>query len=371
MMPFLVYIISLLILSIFSYGFIDANFPYKLLPTVSEFIRIHKEISTGIYIASIFLLFISYFYILRRAERDLIVMRSILKFLVVVIVISIFAFPGFSYDVFNYIATAKIAFLYRENPYIVMPIQIPNEPMLAFLHASNKVALYGPIWILLTMIPHLFGFGLLMPTLYFFKLFITILYLICIWFLVKMSSRKIWTLIFFGLNPLVVIETLFSGHNDVVMMMFALCSVYLLQQKKVFSGLTLYIYSIFIKGATIVLVPVIFLILFGQRLVGKPIEHRKVYLWSTLFLTMVFFISPLREEMYPWYFIWPLTFAAILPKEKFIAYLIIAISFGLELRFAPFVYFRDWGGIVPLLKTVLMVFPPVCTLVFYAIRKKF
>ena len=40
-----------------------------------------------------------------------------------------------------------------------MPIEIPNEPYLAFTRAANKTALYGPVWILLTAIPHLLGQG--------------------------------------------------------------------------------------------------------------------------------------------------------------------------------------------------------------------
>lgn len=346
------YIISLIFLTIFSFGFVDANFPFKIFPSVFEFVHFNRPLTTGIYSALITCIFIFYLWALRQN-------RNIWKLIFLTAGFLFFSFPAFSYDIFNYISTAKVSYLYKENPYLVMPIEISGEPMLSFLHASNKVALYGPAWIVLTVVPHVIGFGNLIWTMYAFKILIVGFYFGLCFLIWQISEKNSRALAFFALNPLVITETLISAHNDIVMMFFALYAFYLAKRKRWLLGLCILVLSIFIKGATIILLPLYF----------KKMSREKVWQWAATGLFLMFFITPIREELYPWYFIWPLTFIALLPSGHFLQYLSYGFSFGLPFRFAPFIYYGDWGGVVPVIKKIVSLLPPVVSLFFYEAKK--
>lgn len=298
------------------------------------------------------------------------------KLIILTASILFFSFPAFSNDIFNYIATAKVTYLYRENPYIVMPIEIANEPMLDFTHAANKIALYGPSWILLTAIPHFAGLGNLILTIFVFKAFIILFYLGLVWLIWQLSGKNTLSLAFFALNPLVVIETLVTAHNDVVMIFFALFSFYLLQRGKNLYSIFSILSSIFIKFATIFLLPIYTYTLFHTWKNNK-IDWNKIWLWSAISMYVIFILSPLREEMYSWYFIWPLTFTALLLKArlsisyKALLYISLAFSFGLLFRFAPFVYTREWGGITPNVKMLVSFIPPLVMLIYLLLGHAF
>lgn len=344
----ILYIVSLVFITLFSFGFVDANFPYKLFPYIFDFVHSNRLYATQIYVVLMLVFFLFYVWVLKKPVH-------VWKLIFVTMGILFFSFPAFSYDIFNYIASAKVAYFYKENPYLVMPIEILSEPMLSFLHAANKVSLYGPVWILLTYLPHTLGLNNLLATLYAFKLLVAIFYLGLCYLIWRLSGKNTRSLAFFALNPLVVIESLMSGHNDVVMMFLALYAFFIGKHRR-WLGLGILSLSIFIKGATIFLLPVYLL--------------KKSWNWSATAMFIVFLLSPLREELYPWYFIWPLTFISLLPKNHVLHYVSYGFSFGLPLRFAPFVYFGDWGGLVPLVKKIVSFLPPGLSLLLYESKKK-
>jgi len=84
----------------------------------------------------------------------------------------------------------------------------------------------------------------------------------------------------------------------------------------------------------------------------------------------MFFSSPLREEIYAWYLIWPLTFVAFLPPRHFLTFVSFGFSFGLMFRVAPFIYARNWAGMTPLIKKIVTFIPPAFTAMLYVIKKK-
>jgi len=356
----LVYCLLLIFLAIFSYGFVDANFPLKTSSFLYNLVHFHRPLTTGIYTLFIVSLFGFYFYFLDKARRQQITIRQVKTLILFALGVLLFSFPAFSYDIFNYIATAKVTFFYKENPYLVMPIEFLGEPMLKFMHAANKYALYAPFWILLTAIPYFLGLGRIVLTVFTFKAFIACFYLISVWLVWRLSAGNLYSLVFFALNPLVIIETLVSGHNDVVMMTFALIAFLLLFQKRKLLSLISLFSSIGIKYATIVLTP---LFVFSFKF-----KKEKLIAYSAWLMFIVFLLSPLREEIYSWYFIWVISFAALLPKDKFLFWLVIGFSLGLLLRHIPWLYFRNWGGFTPKIKTLATFIPPGITLFGYFLK---
>lgn len=346
------YIINLILFTVLSWGFVDANAPLPRIAALHPILFFQTVYPTVFYSITVILLFGWYLWVLRSVRAGTINNRGVWRLMLVTSGVLIVSYPALSNDLFNYIATAKVAFLYKENPYIVMPIDIPNEPMLSFLHAANKVALYGPVWILLTAVPFAAGLGNLLFTVFTFKVFIAGWYLLLCYLLWRQSGKKPWTLAFFGLNPLVTLSTLVDGHNDVVMMALALGALMAIRRRRFMMAVLLLIASIFIKGATIVLIPLLFL--------KKPSWYA-----ASVAMYGIFFLSPIREEIYAWYFIWPLTFLALAERETILHAVSYGFSFGLMLRIVPFLYTRSWVGITPMVKKIVTFVPVVVSLLIY------
>ncbi|MDO8623721.1 MAG: hypothetical protein Q7R52_05745 [archaeon] len=279
-----------------------------------------------------------------------------------------FSYPAMlSYDIFNYIATSKVLFFYHENPYIVMPIEFAGDPLLAFTHAANKIALYGPTWISLTGIPYFLGFGNFIINLFSFKLLVGSFYLATT-FLMWKISKNIVSVILFAFNPLIVVETLMSGHNDIVMISLLLLSFFTLMRKKIIFVLLFFSLSIFVKYTTILLIP-IFVYLFWKILKKENINWKSVFYFSCILMFLGFLLSPIREEIYPWYAIWFLPFAFLVPERRILLYVSIAFSFGLLFRYVPFMLFGTYAGPDPIIKPGVTFIPVFLILSYFIIKK--
>jgi len=354
------YYFSLIMFAILSWGFVDANILLPGIPSLHSIIYFKTLYPTVWYTVTIAVLFAWYFWTLHRIKRGLLTSKHVWYLIIGTMVILVWAYPALSNDIFNYIATAKVTFLYRENPYIIMPIDILNDPSFGFLHAANKVALYGPVWIATTAVPHYLSMGNLLASIFTFKIFITLWYILLCYLIWVASGKRAVALAFFALNPLVTLSTLVDGHNDVVMMALALASFLFLKRRQFVVGLLLLIASIFIKGATVFLVPI-----FIWRLFHPEIPLQRVWYWASVAMYAIFFLSPLREEMYAWYFIWPLTFLALIDKPTILHAASYGFSFGLMLRIVPFFYTRSWSGMTPLMKKIVTFVPPFISTFIY------
>src|SRR5579872_3286858 len=248
------YIIFLLLFVAFSYLFIDPGLFY-LRSIFTNFFQLDRISTTILFCLFLVISFGFYAYCLRFVSTGKLLLKEVIILLAVTIGILLFSYPAMvSFDIFNYIATAKVSFFYHENPYLIMPIEFPGDPLLLFMHAANKTALYAPIWILLTAIPYLAGFGNFLVTLFFFKVFV-VLFFTATLFLMWRMGKSVKQLVWFGLNPLVIFEVVVGGHNDIVMLFFLLLTVFLLYKSQKGKSIVFFILSIGIKYATLILTP--------------------------------------------------------------------------------------------------------------------
>lgn len=359
----LYYLLTFLIFSVLSYLYIDPNLSY-LNDLFTNIAYTQRLFVTSLYSLFIIFLFIAYINLLRNSPTKM-SLRYIISLLVI---IGLFTYPAvLSYDMFNYLTTSKVLFFYHENPYIIMPIEFINEPFLAFTRAANKTALYGPVWTVISGFPFILGFGKFISVIIGLKILVSLFYIGILYFIYKLSN-KYENVVFFALNPLVVIEVFVSGHNDVVMMFFALWSVYLLKREKYILALLLLMVSIFTKFATIFLFPVFIYVLY-RKFKQKSVDFQRVYLYSAILMGIVFLLSPIREELYPWYAIWVLSFVSLL-DNKFIKTLMIFASFGLLLRYIPYMLTGDYLGVTPYVRNLLMFMPIIAFFVLYLFKKE-
>lgn len=364
----LLYLIFLFSFSVFSYVFVDPNLTY-LKSVYSGFAFSNRSLATIFYSLSIVVFFIFYGIFIYLGAKKKLNLKEIFMILGTTTVILFFSYPAMlSYDIFNYIATSKVLFFYQENPYVVMPIEFTGDPLLGFTHAANKLALYGPFWIILTGIPYLLGFGNFIVTLFNFKLFIIVFYFLTS-IMIQKISRNILPLILFSLNPLVVVETIVSGHNDIVMMFLVLFSFHLLLKKKMLLGTIFFALSVLIKYATIFLLPVFFFMIW--RIVKKKeIDLENIFYYSSLLMYVIFFLSPIREEIYPWYAIWFLIFSSLVSSRKVLLYISIVFSFALLFRYVPFMFSGTHAGLTPLIKSIITFLPPLFVGLYLILKKK-
>ncbi len=359
-----IFIFTLILFSIFTYSFIDINLSYLKILYTGLYLNNRLPL-TVVYTALIFLLFGCYYFLSANLDHLKINLNKLIAFIVLA---AIFAYPAvLTFDIFNYITTAKVTFFYQENPYIIYPAELLNDPYLAFTRATNKTALYGPFWILLTGVPHFAGFGNFILTLFSFKVFIALFYIVTVYLIRKLDKKAAF---FFVLNPLVIIESLVSSHNDIVMIFFALLSLqFFLGKRYVLSFLSI-LASILIKFASIFLLPV-YLGMAKDVIIGQKINREKLFRTCSILMFMIFILSPFREELYPWYAIWFITFTSLLHKNKFLQALVLVFSLGLMLRYIPYMATGDYFGNTPLIRNILMVIPVIAFLAFTWLKKYF
>jgi hypothetical protein len=205
--------------------------------------------------------------------------------------------------------------------------------------------------------------GNIIFSIYFFKLLSTLGY-IGLALLIYKRTKNIQQVVFFALNPLVILETLVNGHNDAFMMCLAIAGLMALHEKsitKYITGPVLLAASILVKGATVVALPVIMLF--------HSLSFEKQIKWIGVALFGVFLISPLREEMYPWYAIWWIACVAFVPikHKSFLHTATYWLSFGLMLRYIPWIATREYGGTGPMIRTIVTWMPVVTYSVYRAI----
>ncbi|MBU1327478.1 hypothetical protein KJ618_02485 [Patescibacteria group bacterium] len=363
---FFLFIFISLVVAVFSYGFTDPNlvllkhpFFVSIQGMLHQLVYAHTgtaALITGSILITFFVLYIGVLRLQEKATKE--ERKKFIKLFIIIGIILLLSYPMFSYDVFNYILTAKLTYFWKENPYVVMPIEISNDPNLMFTRAANKLALYGPTWISATFLPSLVGFGNVWLSIIAFKVLVGAWYGIFLWMIYRFT-KTLWNVVFFALNPLILSEVFINGHNDILMMVLSLGGLLLwqnMQPKYRYLGFMSFVASIFVKGASIVLIPLFFL--------RWPMD--KILSAGFWLMFGVLLLTPIREEMYPWYAVWVLTFAALIPKNKakFIHSFSIVLSFGLLMRHLPYIVTREYGGVGPLWRLLLTAVPVVVYLFF-------
>ncbi len=362
----LIYSSFFILFSFISFFYIDQNFIY-LNFLYTGFSLNFRILSAILYFLFITVFFVIYYFLLTQKDIDI----KKLRWYLLVPCVGLFAYPAIlSFDIFNYVTTSKVAFHYLENPYIIMPIDFQGDPVLMFTRAANKTALYGPLWVGLTSVPFYLSLGNYLFSIVLFKLLVAFFYFGILYIIWK-STKTPFNVVFFAASPLVLIETFISGHNDVVMMFLAVASIFALRRKRIFIAISLLIMSVLIKYATIFLVP-LFIYYFYLRFKNKQIDWDSVYFTGFILMTIIFFLSAFREEIYPWYAIWPLAFISfIADKKKYLRLFVIFFSYCLMLRYLPFMATGNYFGITPAIKIVItFIFPGIFIFILF-LRKNF
>jgi len=193
----------------------------------------NRPMSALIFIIITLLLFTFYLLILNNIRKKEISRKTIWSLIIATTVILTFSYNAFSYDLFNYMFDAKIVTFYNQNPFVYKALDFPGDPMLSFMHWTHRLYPYGPTWLGLTVPLSFLGMQVFLPTFFLFKIMISATFLGTVYFISRILQKispenELFGVAFFALNPLVIIESLVSAHNDITMIFFAMWALYLL-----------------------------------------------------------------------------------------------------------------------------------------------
>lgn len=355
------------ILFLYSYTQVDLNLTLTQLSFWQAIQKAFQDIgwykrplSTGIYLMILFLFFTFYILLWRLVKQKKISEKNLWFLIGVAFFVLLFSYNAFSYDLFNYLFDARIFTVHGDNPYFRKALDYPDDPWTHFMRWTHRTYPYGPVWLMATIPLSYLGRQFFLPTLFLFKGLMAASYLGTVYFIGEIlkridPKRKLLGMAFFALNPLVIIESLVSAHNDTVMMFLAVGAFYYLMMRRYFWALMFISLSIGVKFGTILLLPAF---IFGFLGNSGILRVRKGY-WDKVFwlgflgMAVAILLATWRTELQPWYLLYIMPLGALLVNNKMMRVVSLTLSAGLLLHYAPFLYFGDWDEPVPAIKLAL------------------
>ena len=136
-------------------------------------------------------------------------------------------YPITALDVVLYVVRARLWALYGGSPMLARPADFPQDPYIRFGgEYQEEVSPYGPVWELIAQIPIRLGILDIGAGVIAMKAICLISYIgmavLVGWYARQDTSRYrvsgLTAMTFFALNPLILMEAIGNGHNDMLML---------------------------------------------------------------------------------------------------------------------------------------------------------
>jgi hypothetical protein len=392
MILYILFFLSILFYSFFSYSLVDPNLVLSSNATYwsfqnwmwSTFFE-NGKLMAYTYFFLITTLFIIYFNILEKLRTNKTVIKNIFKnkyiFLFLIIILPLlFSYNALSHDVFNYIFNSRMIVEYGADPYVSVALDFPDDLWTRFMHNTHTPAPYGKGWTYLSLVPYLLGFGKFTLSLLSFRVW-SLLSVFLLYFSLQHLSKSLLKrslnlyelgLVFF--NPLLLIETISNYHNDLWMMVPAVFGVSFLvrsmgkkgsdnkdKMRLLIISIFLLIISISIKLASLALIPIWLLAIgldniserFSQKLAVKFKLKSEMFknifekfitsFWNKFqnyipdfaaLLMLLPLFTARSQQFLPWYVLWVFVWIPFI-KIKLFRNLIIIFTISSSLRYLP------------------------------------
>lgn len=172
-------------------------------------------------------------------------------------------------DVYSYIIYGRIFAHYGANPYVQVPAQYPDDPFAPLVYWQFVPSFYGPLWTLLSAGLALVGGEAVGFTVLLFRAIAVAAAIASaglIWACLARSApnRAAQGVVLFLWNPLVVLESGLSAHNDIVMVALLLLAVWLFARRRPTLALVALALSALVKFITLLLLPPLLLLAVRQ-----------------------------------------------------------------------------------------------------------
>lgn len=236
-----------------------------------------------LYLAGLGLLFFSYWRMLQTvhglSKTDPAAAKSIRKWILgfglLCSLILIGLYPITALDVVLYVVRARLWALYDASPMMTLPMNFPQDPFITLAgEYAKQPSPYGPAWELVAQIPMQLGITSIAGGVIAMKVISLLSYLatgLLIGWHGRQDSSKYdvsgaTALAFFALNPLVLLQVIGNGHNDMLMLCLMLLGLILWQRDQWIWATVALTLATLIKVTGLILLP-----LFGMAvLVASP-----------------------------------------------------------------------------------------------------
>lgn len=173
-------------------------------------------------------------------------------------------YPITALDVVLYVVRARLWTLYNASPMIALPMNFPQDPFITLAgEYAKQPSPYGPLWELVAQIPLQLGITGIAGGVIAMKVISLLSYvgtgILIGWHAQQDSSKynvsSLTALTFFALNPLVLMQTIGNGHND-MLMLFLMTLGLVLWQRGQWTWATLALtLAVLIKVTALILLP--------------------------------------------------------------------------------------------------------------------
>lgn len=318
------YFVLIFLLSVYSFVLVDPNFTPFSSVVWSVFRNFMVQIgyyqriwSFVLYSILIIALFVFQYFLMKQKVSPVRVALG-------VGILTLCAYPFLSHDFFNYLFDAKIVSYYHQNPYIRAAWDFPADPDLRFMHWVQRTYPYGPVFLVLTVIPSFVSFGKFIISFVLFKALWSFMYVAATAALTRVNKK---VALFFATSPLIIVEGLINGHNDLIAVTFGLMALYgAVQKKNVLLSYGLFAASVGIKFTA---APFVFLLTKWRYAVP---------------VVMVGFVATLaysytKVGIQPWYF---LNLLILLPFALAYMFEFSVLSLFLLFSYYPYIVLGGW-----------------------------
>lgn len=239
-----------------------------------------------LYILGLGVLFLSYWRMLRIVHElsrldpsgSSALRKWILGFGFLCGVILIGLYPITALDVVLYVVRARLWTLYGASPMVALPMNFPQDPFITLAgEYAKQPSPYGPLWELVAQIPLQLGITGIAGGVIAMKIISLLSYLgmgiLIGWHARQDSSRfnvsSLTALTFFALNPLVLMQAIGNGHNDMLMLLLMTLGLVLWQRDRWAPATLALTLATLIKITGLILLP-----LFGMAILAASFTWR-------------------------------------------------------------------------------------------------
>ncbi|ACZ42581.1 hypothetical protein Tter_1675 [Thermobaculum terrenum ATCC BAA-798] len=211
--------------------------------------------------------------------------------------------PLFSTDVFYYGISGESLALHGLNPYLTVPADLPNSPLLPFNYWIDLKAVYGPLWTSLSALVILITGNSPFSASMGFKLLgglsvLAIAYLI--WQLLRNSESRIFATALFAWNPLVLFEGPANAHLDAfvgLLVVLGLFAIY--KHKSCLTGWILLVASFLTKFTTAPLLMINFVSQIKMEISRNRLKRIFLLTGAFIFLVAVTYLPYWQGKAFP------------------------------------------------------------------------
>lgn len=289
-------------------GIIQNIFSYFTLlnkkPVTGELFNYQEALYSGLaFFIVLTILFILYTFIVKKQQKIFKNSKQIYIFIVIISICFAIVIPNTSLDVYSYIASGWTFSNYGENPYYVSPLEIVgvngDESFDMYSKTAtvwfNETCVYGPFWTIICAVLSKLSFGSLTFAVFIFKIF-NILVHICNCILINKITRKKQLVLLYGLSPFILFEALANVHNDILIILLILLSIYFVKNKKnlILSVLCISL-SICIKYFTIILLPFIVIYYAREKTTIQRLKYCAISMVEVVIVTLSLYAIFIRD----------------------------------------------------------------------------